>query len=128
MRRVAFFVAGLVLFSLPFLTVGVGIGHHPEPHADHAPRHGGLLLMVGDHHLEVVERDETIEVYPSDARRRPIEPASGRVAFDETGSRTLEWKAGRLVAAGVSDWRTAAFEITLANGEVLSIQVPRVDG
>src|SRR5262249_11817282 len=46
-----------------------------QPHADHDPRHGGVVTMVGDHHIEiVVRRDGTILLYPTDAVRRPIAP------------------------------------------------------
>lgn len=46
------------------------------PHMDHAPRHGGLVLMRGDTHFEVVlERDGRCQVFFSDASRADL-PAS----------------------------------------------------
>ncbi len=45
----------------------------PLPHFDHAPRHGGLVLMDGDTHFEVlVSSDGRYTVYFSDAVRKPI--------------------------------------------------------
>ena len=46
------------------------------PHMDHTPRHGGLVLMKGDTHLEVVlKSDGTCEAYFTDAVRMEL-PAS----------------------------------------------------
>ena len=43
------------------------------PHSDHKPRHGGIVLMNGDLHFEVVmKRSGEYEVYFSDAMRRPL--------------------------------------------------------
>jgi hypothetical protein len=46
------------------------------PHSDHKPRHGGIVLMNGDLHFEVVmKRSGDYEVYFSNAMRDPL-PAS----------------------------------------------------
>ena len=46
------------------------------PHGDHRPRHGGLVLMNGNLHFEVVaKRDGHYRVYFSDEVRREL-PAS----------------------------------------------------
>ncbi|MDE3153831.1 MAG: hypothetical protein KGN76_01960 [Acidobacteriota bacterium] len=46
------------------------------PHADHRPRHGGIVLMNGDLHFEVVmPRTAHYQVYFSNAVRDPL-PAS----------------------------------------------------
>lgn len=46
------------------------------PHMDHSPRHGGLVLMRGDTHFEVVlNRDGVGQVYFTDATRTEL-PAS----------------------------------------------------
>jgi hypothetical protein len=43
------------------------------PHADHNPRHGGIVLMHGDLHYEaVLKRDGRYQLYFSDARRAPL--------------------------------------------------------
>ena len=45
------------------------------PHADHLPRHGGLVLMNGNTHLEVlVSADGTSRVYFTDAVRMALPP------------------------------------------------------
>lgn len=45
----------------------------PQPHADHEPRHGGVVTMTGDNHIEIcVRRDGLIQLYASDAVRAPI--------------------------------------------------------
>jgi hypothetical protein len=52
------------------------------PHMDHKPRHGGIVLMNGDLHFEVVmRRTGEYEVYFSNAVRDPL-PAS--IASDVT--------------------------------------------
>jgi len=46
------------------------------PHMDHAPRHGGLVLMKGDTHLEVVlSSDGNCRAYFSDAVRMELPPS-----------------------------------------------------
>lgn len=60
----------------------------PKPHADHEPRHGGLVTMTGDNHVEmVVRRDGYLQLYISDAVRAPIDPrqASGSVVVERPG-------------------------------------------
>lgn len=52
---------------------------HAAPHMDHAPRHGGILGMVGDHHLEIVRAPARVECHPSDAVRRPLQAVGGQV-------------------------------------------------
>ena len=45
-------------------------------HLDHTPRHGGLVLMNGDLHYEVVlDRTGRYSVYFSDAVRTPLPPS-----------------------------------------------------
>ncbi|MDX2166061.1 MAG: hypothetical protein SF182_03330 [Deltaproteobacteria bacterium] len=129
MRSLGFVCAGLLLFALPFLSLGVG-GHVHDatgPHLDHWPRHGGQLMMVGDSHLEIVDAPPAIEVYASDARRWPLTPRSARVALDGTPPRPLDWERGRLVAPAAPDWRNAAVEVTLPGGQVLAVSVARAD-
>lgn len=127
MKRLGFLAAGLVLFALPFLSLGVGGGHHDElgPHMDHWPRYGGQLMMIGDYHLEIVDAAPAIEVYPSDARRRPLTAASGRVAFDAAPPLPLTWHSDRLVAPAAAGWRSVAVEVTLTDGQVLAVRVAR---
>lgn len=127
MKNFGFAVAGMILFALPFLSMGVGRDHHDgaEPHMDHAPYHGGLLLMVGDHHLEIVESEGAIEVYVSDARRIPLRPVSGRIRPGEKRAVDLVWDRDRLIARDVPASQAADYEVTLDDATVLEIRVPR---
>ena len=63
----------------------------PLPHLDHRPRHGGLVLMNGDTHFEVVvEKSGRSSVYFSDAIRTPIDPSAAAqvsVALTQAGYR-----------------------------------------
>jgi hypothetical protein len=99
MKRWLIAVAGgLFLATLPYwryLPFG-GVG---AAHMDHEPRHGGQLGMTGDHHIEVVRRRGQLEVFVSDAQRRPLAPQSGRVLFDGGHEAALVWEDHRLVAA-----------------------------
>ena len=55
-----------------------------QPHQDHEARHGGVLTMEGDRHVEIVVSAEgAIDFYASDGVRQPIAPK------DVTGSVTL---------------------------------------
>jgi hypothetical protein len=101
---------GLILASLPFLQFGVGAGH--EPHADHSSHRGGVLQMVGDHHLEIVDDGGRLFVFVSDAQRRPLRAASARTRVD--GARD----------AIAMDWRSDHFEVALEGPyEMLEIVV-----
>jgi hypothetical protein len=97
-RRIGLAIAfGLALSSLPFLRY-LHLGNDSLPHADHAARHGGQLHMVGDRHLELVRRRGQIEVFTSDAVRRPVAVTSGEVSFDGGDPRPLTRNEHRLVA------------------------------
>jgi hypothetical protein len=67
-----------------------GAGAAARPHADHAPRHGGVLLMNGDVHLEIVlGADGRHEVWFSDDVRAPLAAtvAAKRVTITVGGDR-----------------------------------------
>jgi hypothetical protein len=109
-----------------------------EPHGDHTPHHGGLVLMSGDVHYEVVvSPDGRYEVWFSDAVREdlpasiasnvrievarpegPVEPLS--LAIDEAGE---SWIAqGRPVSGdGVMVKLTYAL-----GGEPYEVEIPIV--
>ena len=54
----------------------------PMPHADHNPRHGGVVMMLGNLHYEVILDPKGVHrVYFSDAIRRELSPS---VASDVT--------------------------------------------
>lgn len=48
------------------ITVGAGA------HADHESKSGGVLTMVGDYHIELVEKDGAFQVYLYDAFTKPM--------------------------------------------------------
>lgn len=78
-RRVGAVAVGLGLGGAMLLPY---VGGHPEPHADHAAHHGGVLGMVGDTHMEIVWRDGRVDVFVSDAYRRPLRARGGELTFE----------------------------------------------
>jgi hypothetical protein len=119
--RIAFAAAaGLLLATMPLwrYTPGGGTG---EGHQDHEPRHGGQLGMVGDAHIEVVRRLGAVEMYVSDARRRPVQPAAGWVVFDRAERRALRWRGHRLVGDDLPAAREIEAVAQLDNGTTLAL-------
>ena len=88
---------GAVLSLTPFLRYRWGAAH-AAAHMDHAPRHGGVLGMVGDRHLEIVRAQGHVMCHPSDARRRPLDPSGGHV----------ECAGGRVIPAAADGSRLIA--------------------
>jgi hypothetical protein len=69
--RVYVVTQGVPVVSPPRVEPGATL-----PHMDHSPRHGGLVLMRGDTHFEVVlSPTGTCQVYFTDATRTEL-PAS----------------------------------------------------
>ena len=65
----------------------------PEAHADHSARHGGVVTMEGDNHVEiVVGPDGAIDLFVSDAVRTPIPPAdvSGTLSIGAVGDKAAK--------------------------------------
>jgi hypothetical protein len=62
------------------ITVGAGA------HTDHGSQQGGVLGMVGDYHLELIERDTEFRVYLYDAFTKPISTGglSGNLVYYAT--------------------------------------------
>jgi len=118
-------IAGALLFALPFLQSGLGDGHSTGAlHMDHAARHGGTLRMLGNYHLEVVERDQTVELYVSDAERRPLRPRDATIAFDDSAAQPLAWSSYRLVAARPAHYDWADYRVNLSDAPLLTIRLP----
>jgi hypothetical protein len=111
--------AGLVLATLPFLRYA-SLGARGEPHTDHEPHYGGQLGMVGDHHIELRRQRGTVEVFVSDARRRPLQPREGWVRFDGASMQSLAWRDHRLVGADRVEARTIETEVLLHDGTRLA--------
>jgi hypothetical protein len=123
--RAAALGCGLLLFALPFFQSGLGDrGLHGHAHMDHSPHHGGRLLMLGDHHLEIVERDNALELFVSDAERRPITPESATIAFDSAPARPFEWSSYRMAVAKPPAYAWADYRIVLAGTAPLTIRLP----
>jgi hypothetical protein len=118
---------GAVMAALPWLHFGEAVHEHVRDddgsaaHADHAPHHGGQLGMVGDLHMELVELDDRIEVYLSDAGRRPLLPVQGSVRFDDGEARPMTVSDRRLVTALDGDAREATVEVASAQGPPLEM-------
>ena len=106
------------------------------PHGDHSPHHGGMVLMNGEMHYEVVfDRAGRHQVWFSDAVREDL-PASvaSRVsmivtrpaaspemltlAIDESGE---SWVANGQPLAGKDVWITVKL---VARGEPYEIEIP----
>jgi hypothetical protein len=118
-------VCGLLLFALPFFQSGFGdAGTHGSVHMDHEPHHGGRLLMLGNHHLEILERPGRLELFVSDAARRPLRPDQATVAFDAEPPAIFEWSSYRMVVAKPHAYQWADYRIALAEGPPLTIRLP----
>jgi hypothetical protein len=124
-RTVGAIGLGLALATIPFVRYRYASPHHGA-HTDHAPRHGGVLGMVGDVHLEVVRRAGHIEVYPSDAYRRPLTARGGAVRLDTGVTLPLEPAGDGLLATRFrhdADPREVRCTVVLESGRVVELDV-----
>jgi len=106
----------------------------PAPHSDHSPRHGGVVTMAGDLHVEIVVTTRgAIHLYLSDAARFPIAAteASGSVRVERPGStQTLALQPeaqGSLFAAGIAPTTGAAYtyDVTVrGQSATMTLDVP----
>ena len=106
------------------------------PHGDHTPRHGGIVLMNGDLHFEVVlRRDGAHRLYFSDAMREelPAATASGVTVTVSQKARPPEVVALRIDDSGeswlgrgrqVDDPDASARVSFIASGKPYFIDVP----
>jgi len=69
-----------------------------QPHADHTPRHGGIVLMNGDLHFEVVlDSKGTHRIFFSDAVRQELPPSVASdvmITVNESSGRSQVLKPG----------------------------------
>ncbi len=123
---VAATVLGLGLFVMPFLRYGLGGGHSHAagPHSDHGARHGGHLVMLHDYHLELVEQQDAVELYLSDAFRRPLRPASCEANFDNHPPTPCEWRSHRSVVAKPIDAKSGVYQVWVDDGAPLMLKFP----
>ncbi len=113
---------GGLLAAVPFARYGCATPH-PTAHIDHAPRHGGILGMVGDVHLEIVRRAGVIEVHPSDAHRRPVTAVGGRLELPGGVMVPLTWREGRLVGASTGSQAEVTCSVELTDGRTVRMTV-----
>jgi hypothetical protein len=120
-------LCGAALFALPFLQSGLwDSGTHGAFHMDHAPHHGGRLLMLGNHHLEIVEGGDRLDLYVSDAERRPLHPESATIAFDASPATNFVWSGYRMTVPRPASYGAAEYRIALSGVDApLSIRLPR---
>ena len=97
----------------------IGVPQHGVPLAL-LTFNGGVLRMVGDHHLEVRRRLGRIEVFVSDAVRTPVEARAGWVSFAGAEREPLRAGRDRLSGPDRAPDRAMRVEIELDDGEVLS--------
>ena len=119
-RLLAAVIAGLALATFPFLRYAGGRMHR-GPHMDHTAHYGGLLGMSGDHHVELLRREGRVEVFVSDAERRPLAVSSGRITFDGLGVMPLLKSDDRLVGDDVISARDVEVRADLANGNTVTM-------
>src|SRR5262249_42581535 len=112
---------GLLAASTPFLHYA-SFGGSAPPHADHEPHYGGQLGMIGDQHIEVVRRRGRVEVFVSDARRRPLHPLHGWAVFDRGQARPLAWTDHRLAGDDVVGARAIEAIVVLEDGTRLALE------
>ena len=117
-------IVGLALFATPFVRYGLGGSHDGAAHMEHGPRHGGQLLMVRNHHVELVTRGAEVEVYVSDFERRPVRKAHGEVVVDGRARSPLVWKKYRLVGAAPPPGARADYTLRTPDGGTVSFRYP----
>jgi hypothetical protein len=128
-RRLGAVALGIALAATPFLQFGTGGGHgHVDgAHRDHAPYRGGVLQMVGDHHVEIVATDDVVLAFTSDAWRRPLRPAAAVAEF-ETETRVMTWSTDHFEVSDPGDYHRVSVTVALQSGEELHVAVPGLSG
>ena len=83
--------------------------------------------MVGDYHLEIVEKEGSVELFVSDALRRPLQATGGVAIFDSGAARPLAWSSYRLTSDRPALYSSAEYRVTLADGTPLAVTLARED-
>lgn len=115
-------VLGALLGATPFARYAFA-GPHSEATMDHGPRFGGHLLMVRNHHIELVEHDESVELFVSDLKRRPLRPQAATIMNDAQEALTMRWHSYRLVGERPKGTRTV-YTVALQGGATLTFKYP----
>ncbi|MEM7138213.1 MAG: hypothetical protein AAF500_16655 [Myxococcota bacterium] len=126
LRYLSATVVGAFLFVAPFAWYGAGAvhAHGAAGHMDHGPRHGGHLLMVRGHHVELVEQRGQVELYLSDGSRRPVRPRSCAVTLPGGERASCRWESYRLVVSHSGAFAHAHYELEAKGAEVLRFKFP----
>lgn len=99
-----------------------GDGQHAQKHGDHTAHHGGQLGMAGDYHLEFVRRDRNVEIYPSDAVRKPLAAVGGSLDYGDGIARKLRPRDGFLEGPYVAGSEFVNAVVELENGDRVEIE------
>lgn len=77
--------------------------------------------MVGETHLEIVRHGEDIEIYLSDAYRRPMNAVGGRISFGDEPATALVWNEDRLSAHDDPRFDVVTIQVRFPDGTDLDI-------
>lgn len=80
--------------------------------------------MLRDYHLEIVERENQVELYLSDEMRRPLRPASCKVSFGDGPPDECEWRSYRSVVSRSSSARPGLYQLTVEEAQPLVVRYP----
>ena len=81
----------------------------PKAHTDHDGRHGGVLTMEGDYHVEiVVSADGSIDLFVSDAIRGAIPPSDLKGSIAIEGGQATKSKTVLTLAPGAAKGAVSA--------------------
>jgi hypothetical protein len=94
------------------------------PEHDHTPLQGGMVVMIGDLHLEVLARKEgEVRVYLTDAFRRPV-PLAGRKGQVEIASAAGSSKTAPLLPSSGGDFLSARFDAFSTSPVEATVRLP----